>query len=56
MIDALIAVFSTWNGKKPSKKYSIISQEIKDILYLAIECKKNKIKNLLLGHHLNDLV
>ena len=44
----------TWNGKKPianiqamarNKRYSLLIQE----------CKKNKIKYLLLGHHLDDL-
>ena len=43
-----------WNGKKPSKN---IQAEARDKRYslLANECKKNNIKYLLLGHHLNDL-
>tara|TARA_B110000114_G_scaffold173620_1_gene201361 strand:- start:21 stop:947 length:927 start_codon:yes stop_codon:yes gene_type:complete len=43
-----------WNGKKPSKN---ISGEARDKRYslLTNECKKNNIKYLLLGHHINDL-
>ena len=43
-----------WNGKKPSKN---IQAKARDKRYslLANECKKNNIKYLLLGHHLNDL-
>jgi len=43
-----------WNGKKPSKN---IQAEARDKRYslLANECKKNNIKHLLLGHHINDL-
>ena len=43
-----------WNGKKPSKN---IQAKARDKRYslLANECRKNKIKYLLLGHHLNDL-
>jgi len=43
-----------WNGKKPSKN---IQAEARDKRYslLALECKKNNIKYLLLGHHSNDL-
>ena len=43
-----------WNGKKPSKN---IQAKARDKRYslLAQECKKNNIKYLLLGHHLNDL-
>ena len=43
-----------WNGKKPSKG---IQAKARDKRYslLANECKKNNIKYLLLGHHLNDL-
>jgi tRNA(Ile)-lysidine synthase len=42
-----------WNGKKPSKN---IQSSARDKRYslLANECKKNRIKYLLLGHHLND--
>ena len=43
-----------WNGKKPSKN---IQAKARDKRYslLANECKKNNIKYLLLGHHVNDL-
>ena len=43
-----------WNGKKPTKN---IQAKARDKRYslLARECKKNNIKYLLLGHHLNDL-
>jgi len=43
-----------WNGEKPSKN---IQAKARDKRYslLADECKKNNIKYLLLGHHLNDL-
>ena len=43
-----------WNGKKPSKN---IQAEARNKRYslLANECKKNNIKYLLLGHHINDL-
>ena len=44
-----------WNGKKPT---SNIQSQARDKRYslLAKECKKNKIKNLLIGHHLDDLL
>ena len=43
-----------WSGKKPSKN---IQSKARDKRYslLVNECKKNNIKHLLLGHHLNDL-
>jgi tRNA(Ile)-lysidine synthase len=43
-----------WTGKKPFKN---IQAKARDKRYslLANECKKNNIKHLLLGHHLNDL-
>jgi len=43
-----------WNGKKPSKNIQAIARD-KRYSLLASECKKNNIKYLLLGHHLNDL-
>jgi tRNA(Ile)-lysidine synthase len=43
-----------WNGKKPSKNIQAIARN-KRYSLLANECKKNNIKYLLLGHHLNDL-
>ena len=43
-----------WNGKKPSKNIQAIARD-KRYSLLANECKKNNIKYLLLGHHLNDL-
>jgi tRNA(Ile)-lysidine synthase len=43
-----------WNGKKPSKKIQATARD-KRYSLLVNECKKNNIKYLLLGHHLNDL-
>jgi len=43
-----------WKGKKPSKNIQAIARD-KRYSLLANECKKNNIKYLLLGHHLNDL-
>ena len=43
-----------WNGKKPSKNIQAVARD-KRYFLLAKECKKNNIKYLLLGHHLNDL-
>ena len=43
-----------WNGKKPIKNIQAIARD-KRYYLLANECKKNNIKHILLGHHLNDL-
>jgi len=43
-----------WTGKKPSKNIQATARD-KRYSLLANECKKNNIKHLLLGHHLNDL-
>ena len=43
-----------WNGKKPSKNIQASARD-KRYSLMAGECKKNDIKYLLLGHHLNDL-
>jgi tRNA(Ile)-lysidine synthase len=43
-----------WNGKKTSKNIQATARN-KRYSLLADECKKNNIKYLLLGHHLNDL-
>jgi len=43
-----------WNGKKPSKNIQAVARD-KRYSLLANECKKNNIKHLLLGHHLNDV-
>ena len=43
-----------WNGKKPSKNIQASARN-KRYSLLTKECKKNNIKYLLLGHHLNDL-
>ena len=43
-----------WNGKKPSKNIQAIARN-KRYSLLVNECKKNNIKYLLLGHHLNDM-
>jgi tRNA(Ile)-lysidine synthase len=52
-IDIQCTVLS-WNGKKPFKNIQAIARD-KRYSLLANECKKNNIKYLLLGHHLNDL-
>ena len=44
----------SWNGKKPLKNIQALARE-KRYFLLANECHKNNIKNLLLGHHLDDL-
>ena len=43
-----------WNGVKPSRNIQAIARD-KRFFLLINECKKNNIKYLLLGHHLNDL-
>ena len=43
-----------WNGKKPSKNIQALARD-KRYFLLAGECRKNNIRNLLLGHHLDDL-
>ena len=43
-----------WNGKKPLKNVQALARD-KRYSLLANECKKNNIRNLLLGHHLDDL-
>ena len=43
-----------WNGKKPTKNIQSLARE-KRYSLLINECKKNKIKHILLGHHLDDL-
>ena len=52
-IDIRCTILS-WNGKKPSKNIQATARD-KRYSLLANECKKNSIKHLLLGHHLNDL-
>jgi len=44
----------SWRGKKPLRNIQSLAREARYSL-LAKECKKNNIKNLLLGHHSNDL-
>jgi len=44
----------TWNGIKPKKNIQSIARE-KRYKLLVNEAKKFKIKNILLGHHLDDL-
>ena len=44
----------TWKGKKPKKNIQSIARE-KRYKLLTDEAKKFKIKNILLGHHLDDL-
>ena len=43
-----------WYGKKPSKNIQAIARD-KRYSLLSDECRKNNIRYLLLGHHLNDL-
>ena len=45
----------SWKGKKPLKNIQSIARE-KRYSLLVNECKKNKIKHLLFGHHLDDLL
>jgi len=44
----------TWNGKKPSTNIQSVARD-KRYLLLVQECKKNNIKHILFGHHLDDL-
>ena len=44
----------SWKGKKPSGNIQSLARDARYSL-LAKECKKNNIKNLMLGHHSNDL-
>ncbi|MDA9643745.1 tRNA lysidine(34) synthetase TilS [Candidatus Pelagibacter sp.] len=44
----------TWHGKKPKKNIQSIAR-IKRYSLLTNKAKKLKIKNILLGHHLDDL-
>ena len=44
----------TWYGKKPRKNLQSIARD-KRYELLIKRAKKNKIKNILLGHHLDDL-
>jgi tRNA(Ile)-lysidine synthase len=44
-----------WKGKKPSSNIQSIARD-KRYSLLVSECKKQKIKHLLLGHHLDDLL
>ena len=45
----------SWNGKKPANNIQAVARE-KRYQLLANECKRNKINNLLVGHHLDDLL
>ncbi len=44
-----------WNGKKPKKNIQSIAR-VKRYALLKKQCKKLKIKHVLLGHHKNDLI
>ena len=44
----------TWNGKKPTKNIQSIARK-KRYELLFLKCKKLKIQNLVIGHHLDDL-
>ena len=45
----------SWNGKKPVNNIQAVARE-KRYQLLANECKRNKINNLLVGHHLDDVL
>ena len=45
----------SWKGIKPSKNIQSIARK-KRFELLYIRCEKSKIKNILLGHHLDDLI
>jgi tRNA(Ile)-lysidine synthase len=45
----------SWNGKKPSNNIQAVARE-KRYQLLANECKRSKINNLLVGHHLDDVL
>ena len=44
----------TWIGKKPKSNIQAIARK-KRYSLLTNQCKKDNIKNLLLGHHIDDL-
>ena len=44
----------TWYGKKPTKNIQSIARK-KRYELLLLQCKKLRINNLVVGHHLNDL-
>ena len=44
----------TWNGKKPSKNIQSLARK-KRYELLSMKCKKLRIKNIILGHHLDDV-
>ena len=52
LIDAEIL---TWQGKKPTKNIQSLARKKRYDLIFA-RCKKLKINNILLGHHVDDLV
>jgi tRNA(Ile)-lysidine synthase len=45
----------SWNGKKPANNVQAVARE-KRYQLLANKCKRNKINNLLVGHHLDDVL
>jgi tRNA(Ile)-lysidine synthase len=44
----------TWRGKKPKSNIQAVARK-KRYSLLTNQCKKDNIKNLLLGHHIDDL-
>jgi len=44
----------SWNGEKPFSNIQAIARD-KRYTLLTNQCKKDKIENLLLGHHIDDL-
>jgi len=45
----------TWNGKKPNKNIQSLARN-KRYELLFFKCRKLRIKNLVLGHHTDDLI
>ena len=45
----------SWNEKKPANNIQAVARE-KRYQLLANECKRSKINNLLVGHHLDDVL
>ena len=45
----------TWNGKKPNKNIQSLARN-KRYELLFLKCRKLRIKNLVLGHHTDDLI
>ena len=51
----IVAHILVWKGKKPSKNIQSLARE-KRYELLFNQCEKLKCKNILLGHHQDDLM